>query len=68
MTYIQFYIFCGGLENYLLPGFFETSVIILAIMTIPEIVVGGLAIKIPNNKTSFSKLFSYYFFTARYQA
>jgi hypothetical protein len=56
MTYIQFYIFSGGLENYLLPGFFETSVIILAIMIIPEIVVGGLAIKISNNKIFIFKI------------
>jgi hypothetical protein len=56
MTYIQFYIFGVGLENYLLPGFFETSVIILAIMIIPEIVVGGLAIKISNNKIFIFKI------------
>jgi len=56
MTYIQFYIFGGGLENYLLPGFFEISVIILAIMTIPKIVVGGSAIKIPNNKILIFKI------------
>jgi len=56
ITYIQFYIFGGSLENYLPPGFFETSVIILAIMTIPEIVVGGLAIKISNNKIFIFKI------------
>jgi len=56
MAYIQFYIFGGGLESYSLPGFFETSVIILAIMTIPEMVVGWLAIKISNNKIFIFKI------------
>jgi hypothetical protein len=56
MTYIQFYIFSGGLENYLLPGFFETSVIILAIMNVSGAVVGWLVVKFAKNDSSISKV------------
>jgi hypothetical protein len=56
MTYIQFYIFGGGLENYSLPGFFETSVIILAIMNVSGAVVGWLVAKFAKNDFSISKV------------
>jgi len=56
IAYIQFYVFCGGSEHYLLPEFSETLVTILAMMTISRVVVGWIAVKFAKSKICISKV------------
>ena len=68
ITYIQFYVFSGDSEHHLLSEFFETLAMILAIMTIPEAVVGWIVVKFAKSKICILKSFRCYFFMAKYQA
>ena len=56
IAYIQFYVFTGDSEHYLLLEFSKTLAMILAIMTIPGAVVGWIAVKFAKNKIFISKV------------